>query len=639
MRRTRRPLEVQATGPAAGRGVPRASLSPPFLRMGDAIPRRRAKKTAIVPLIKPRKLGAYEPFSRSVQRRRPTVPGGLELPETAVERVRDRFRPVQSHCGELGIAQLGGGQIHRPFEAEAGGFQEAALQLAHPADFAAEAELTDGHQAGPRRPVAFVGRDRQRAGQVSGRLGQAPTARGVDENVVPAEVEVGAPLEHGDQHVEPVEVDAVDRPARRAEPTGRGQALQLDEKRPAALERDVDDIAHLAQRAVLQERTAGVADFVHPAVAHLEDTDLVGGTKTVLLAAQDAEAVVPLPLEVEHGVDDVLEHARPGDGALLVDVAHEEDRDVAALGQQHQPAGALAHLAHAAGRRGDAAQEDRLDRIDGGHHRPSLFEMLHDAVEVVLGQHHKAVALDAKTLRPQLQLLDRLLARHVENRAVRAGHLAGELQQQGRLANAGIAADQHQGAGHDSAAQYLVELSHGEPEPVGLGKADLCQRHGLRARNADPPRARVRRRLRPDLFLDVTIPVAAFRTTADPFRRLVAALLAGEDRPRARPHARLSTPGLADVVFTVGSNYRAGLRQLRVGLHAQDRSWRRTGAWLAEIRSAPTAESRPMATNAGRPGSWMDSALVTAPASPPPMPVTGIHANAMFPAEARRTKA
>src|SRR5438132_5911908 len=100
------------------------------------------------------------------------------------------------------------------------------------------------------------------------------------------------------------------------------------------------DITDLAERAVLQESTAGVAHLVHSAVTHLEDADLVGGTEPILLAAQDAEAVVALPFEVEHRVDDVLEHAGPGDRPLLVDVANEEDRNVAALSEQHQAAGA-----------------------------------------------------------------------------------------------------------------------------------------------------------------------------------------------------------------------------------------------------------------------------------------------------------
>src|SRR6266581_889088 len=186
---------------------------------------------------------------------------------------------------------------------------------------------------------------------------------------------------------------------------------------------------------------------------------------------------MPLALEVEDGVDNVLEHARPGNRALLVDVAHEENRDVAALRQQHQPAGALAHLADAARCGGDVAHKHRLDRVDDGHHRPRLLELLDDPVEGILGQHHQPIALDAKALRPQL--------------------------------------------------------------------------HRLHGGNADPTSAGSRRRFGSNLLLDVAVPVAAFGTAAQPFRRLVAALLAGEDRARPRFHAR---------------NYRAGLRQLPVRL-------------------------------------------------------------------------
>src|SRR5260370_38366060 len=134
---------------------------------------------------------------------------------------------------------------------------------------------------------------------------------------------------------------------------------------------------------------------MHPAVAHFEDTDLIGGTEPILLTAQDAEAVVTLTLEVEDGIDDVLEHTRARDGPFLIDVTDQEDRDVAALREQHQASGAFAHLAHASRRRGYATQEDGLDGVDDGHHGPRLLEMLDDAVEVVFGQHHQAVALDA----------------------------------------------------------------------------------------------------------------------------------------------------------------------------------------------------------------------------------------------------
>src|SRR5207248_1054403 len=418
----------------------------------------------------------------------------------ALDRVRNCLRAAQRHRGQLGIAELGRRGDHGPLEAEAVRFQQAALQLADSPHLATEAELTDGDQVRPGGPVALVGRDRQRHREVCGGLGQAHAARGVDEDIVAAQVEVRAPFQHGDQHVEPIEVDAVDRAPRCAEPARRGETLQLDEQRPAAFERDVDDVAHLAQGAVLQEGAAGVAHLVHPAVAHLEHTDLVGRAKSVLLAAQNPEAVVALAFQIENGVDNVLEHARTGNGALLVDVTHEEDRDVAAFRQQHQPASALAHLADAAGCRGNVAHEDRLDGVDDGHHRPRLFEVLDDTVEVVLGQHHQSIALDAKALRP--------------------GHRLG-------------------------------------------------------GGNADPASAAARRRFGSHLLLDVTVPVAAFGTATQPFRGLVAALLASEDRACSRFHAR---------------NYRAGLRQLPVRPYAM--TYLSTRATTHSAQAAPGLVAR-----------------------------------------------
>src|SRR4029077_20561951 len=104
-----------------------------------------------------------------------------------------------------------------------------------------------------------------------------------------------------DQHVQPVEIDPVDRSARCAEAARRGQDLELHQKRTAALGEDVDDIADLAERAVLQEGAARVADLVHAAVAHLEHTDLIGGTESILLAAQNPETLMATPLRDRDG--------------------------------------------------------------------------------------------------------------------------------------------------------------------------------------------------------------------------------------------------------------------------------------------------------------------------------------------------
>ena len=72
-----------------------------------------------------------------------------------------------------------------------------------------------------------------------------------------------------------------------------------------------------AWRAALrQEQRRGVRHLGQPRAGHLEDADLVGRAEAVLHRAQDAELVAALALEVEHGVDHVLDHARAGDLAL-----------------------------------------------------------------------------------------------------------------------------------------------------------------------------------------------------------------------------------------------------------------------------------------------------------------------------------
>ena len=62
-----------------------------------------------------------------------------------------------------------------------------------------------------------------------------------------------------------------------------------------------------------------------PITAHLEDADLVGGAEAVLRGAQQAGGPEPLPLQVDHRVDEVLEGPRTGHRSLLGHVADQRD--------------------------------------------------------------------------------------------------------------------------------------------------------------------------------------------------------------------------------------------------------------------------------------------------------------------------
>ena len=83
--------------------------------------------------------------------------------------------------------------------------------------------------------------------------------------------------------------------------------------------------------AVAEEQLGGVGDLAQASRRHLEHADLVGGAEPVLGRAQDAEGVAAVALEIEHGVDHVLDHLGAGDLPVLGDVADQHEGDALAL--------------------------------------------------------------------------------------------------------------------------------------------------------------------------------------------------------------------------------------------------------------------------------------------------------------------
>ena len=118
---------------------------------------------------------------------------------------------------------------------------------------------------------------------------------------------------------------------------------------------------------VAEEQLARVGDAAQTAVGHLEQPELAGGAEAVLHGTQEAEGVVALALETEHGVDHVLEHPGPGQGAVLGHVPDQDGREGAGLGQGDQRVGARLDLGHRAGGSVDVGVEDGLDAVDDQH--------------------------------------------------------------------------------------------------------------------------------------------------------------------------------------------------------------------------------------------------------------------------------
>ena len=151
---------------------------------------------------------------------------------------------------------------------------------------------------------------------------------------------------------EPVAVDAVGHAPRRHELGWAHTSAWTSTssgREPSIAQSTTDPGARVASAT---KRAEASSTSTSPLVAHLEDADLVGRPEAVLERAERAVGALALALELEDAVHEVLEHARPGERALLGHVAHEQHRDAALLGDAHQPAGDLADLAHRAGRAG-----------------------------------------------------------------------------------------------------------------------------------------------------------------------------------------------------------------------------------------------------------------------------------------------
>ena len=196
----------------------------------------------------------------------------------------------------------------------------------------------------------------------------------------------GVPGEHGDDHREPLRVDAGADPARHRQVGRRDERLDLEQQRPRALERAGDRGADLAAPRCGRRAPRGPGTPTSPVPVISKTRELVRRAEAVLRRAQDAVGVVAVALELEHAVDEVLEHARAGDGAVLRHVTDEERRDAGLLRDPQEPRRGLANLRDRAGRRAELGRVERLHRVDHADVGPLALERRADGVELGLGE-------------------------------------------------------------------------------------------------------------------------------------------------------------------------------------------------------------------------------------------------------------
>ena len=214
---------------------------------------------------------------------------------------------------------------------------------------------------------------------------------------------------------------------------------------------------------------------------------------------------------------------------------------------------------------------DGLDRVDDDDLRLLAVERGDDRLELHFGEQRHRRVDQRQPLGAQRDLLDRLLAGDVERLSRRADR-CHRLQQQRRLADARVAAQQDHAAGNEASAQHPVELLDAGGKPRHVPGRDRAQRPDFAAgagQALETRRGGRRHRL------DQRVPSAAVRTLALPLRQGPAALGAteqrlrlGHARPRARGDRQASSSGVTVAVPSLPTTTPAAWLAMRIAARA-----------------------------------------------------------------------
>ncbi len=211
------------------------------------------------------------------------------------------------------------------------------------------------------------------------------------------------------------------------------------------------------------------------------------------------------------------------------------------LAKARQLRRALAHLGHRPGRRLHRVRPHGLDRVDHRDSGAQAHQRGQNLFQVDLGQQLHATDIQLQPPRAQGDLLARFLAGDIKHVLAGLRQTRQRLQQQGRLADARIAADQHDATGHQPATEHAIEFFHPGGLPRLFARTYLGQH--LQAPGAAQRGEVATRRLRRfDHGLDQGVPLPAARTLTLPLGQTGAALGAGILRPGLR-HQSISITG------------------------------------------------------------------------------------------------
>src|SRR5262245_50371038 len=168
--------------------------------------------------------------------------------------------------------------------------------------------------------------------------------------------------------------------------------------------------------------------------------------------------MMPLALEIQNRVDDMLERLRPREVAVFGNVTDENGRNVLPFRGKQKLRGGFTDLPDAARRRLELDGKNRLYRIDDDERGLEASDFFEDAFDARFRKQVEGRCTDAQPVAAALDLVLGFLARRIEDWSDVGGEMGCRLQQQRRLANARFATEQHERTRHDAPAQDAIEL-------------------------------------------------------------------------------------------------------------------------------------------------------------------------------------
>ena len=164
------------------------------------------------------------------------------------------------------------------------------------------------------------------------------------------------------------------------------------------------------------------------------------------MGANEAQARLAVALKLQHDIHEVFEQPGAGNRAVFGDVADEQHGQVAVLAHPDQRRRDLAHLRRAAGESVSETGGSGLHAVDDDELRLHLIDLSEDRREICLSREKERGLQGVRALGAQAHLAHRLLGTDVEHALAGGGRATGDLEQQGRLAHARLAAKEDRGA-------------------------------------------------------------------------------------------------------------------------------------------------------------------------------------------------